>query len=91
MLFSEFVAWSIIVVTATVLFSHGVTNIESAADAAKALEPLVQTFPHAGLISKCIFAIGIVGVGLVSVPILAGSAAYALSEALGWREGLNLK
>lgn len=91
MLFSEIATWSIIVVTATVLNAHGVTNIETAADAAKALEPLVDSFPHAGTLAKLIFAVGIVGLGMLSIPVLAGSAAYALSEALSWREGLNLK
>jgi NRAMP (natural resistance-associated macrophage protein)-like metal ion transporter len=91
MLFSEIVTWSIIAVGATVLHANGVTDIKTAADAAKALEPLVQTFPNAGYLSKVIFASGIVGLGLLAVPVLAGSAAYALSEALNWRGGLNLK
>lgn len=91
MLFSEIGTWSIIVVGATVLHAHGVTDIKTAADAASALEPLVKSFPHAGYIAKFIFAVGIIGLGLISVPILAGSAAYALSEAFDWREGLNLK
>lgn len=91
MLASEIVTWSIILVTATVLHPKGVTDITTAADAAKALEPLVQSFPHAGYLAKLIFAIGIIGLGLLSVPILAGSAAYALCEALNWNEGLNLK
>lgn len=91
MLFSEIVTWSIIVVAATVLHSNGVTTINTAADAAKALEPLVQTFPHAGFLAKLIFAIGIIGLGMLAVPVLAGSAAYALSETFNWREGLNLK
>lgn len=91
MLFSEFGTWSIIIVGASVLHTHGVTDIKTAADAAKALEPLVQTFPHAGHLAKMIFALGIIGLGLLSVPVLAGSAAYALSEAFNWREGLNLK
>lgn len=91
MFFSELAAWSIMVVTATVLHAHGVTDIKTAADAAKALEPFVQSFPNAGYMAKFIFAIGIIGLGLLSVPILAGSAAYALSEALSWRNGLDLK
>lgn len=91
MLFSEIATWSILVVSATVLHAHGVTDIKTAADAAKALEPLVQTFPHAGYLAKLIFAIGIIGLGLLSVPVLAGSAAYALSEAFNWKEGLYLK
>jgi len=91
MLFSEVVTWSIIVVAATVLHAHGIVDIKTAADAAKALEPLVQSFPNAGYTAKVIFSIGIIGLGLLAVPVLAGSAAYALSEALNWREGLNLK
>lgn len=91
MLFSQFTAWSIIIVAATVLNQNGITNIDSAADAARALEPLVSSFSNAGLIAKVIFAIGIIGLGLLAVPVLSGSASYALSEAMSWREGLNLK
>ncbi|MCL6102888.1 MAG: divalent metal cation transporter [Bacteroidetes bacterium] len=91
MIFSEFATWSIIVVAATVLHQNGITNVTSAADAAKALEPLVQTFPYAGFLSKLIFATGIIGLGLLGIPILSGSAAYALSEAFNMKEGLNLK
>jgi NRAMP (natural resistance-associated macrophage protein)-like metal ion transporter len=91
MAFSEFATWSIIVVAATVLHSNGITDVASAADAAKALEPLVQTFPNAGFLAKLIFAIGIIGLGLLGIPVLSGSAAYALSEAFDMKEGLNLK
>ncbi len=91
MLFSNIVTWCIIVTTATVLNSHGVTNIATSADAAKALEPLVHTFPNAGFIAKAIFAIGVIGLGLLAVPVLSGSASYAVSEALNWRASLNLK
>ncbi|MCL5438879.1 MAG: divalent metal cation transporter [Patescibacteria group bacterium] len=91
MLFSELGTWAIIVVSATVLHANGITNIASAADAAKAIEPLVSSFPNAGLLAKLIFAIGIIGLGLLSVPVLAGSAAYALSESFNWKEGLYLK
>ncbi len=91
MLFSQLVMLSIIITTASVLNANGVTNIETAADAAKALEPLVSTFPNAGLMAKSIFAIGVVGVGLLAVPVLAGSASYALSESLRWHEGLSQK
>jgi NRAMP (natural resistance-associated macrophage protein)-like metal ion transporter len=91
MIFSEFATWSIIVVAATVLHQNGITNIASAADAAKALEPLVQTFPYAGFLAKLIFAVGIIGLGLLGIPILSGSAAYALTEAFNMKEGLNLK
>nr|MBI5455674.1 divalent metal cation transporter [Candidatus Levybacteria bacterium] len=91
MFFSEIITWFIIITTASVLNSHGVTNISTASQAAKALEPLVSTFPNAGFLSKTIFAAGIIGIGLMSVPVLAGSASYALSEAFNWKEGLNLK
>jgi Mn2+/Fe2+ NRAMP family transporter len=91
MFLSEAATWSIIVTTATVLHANGVTTIDTAADAARALEPLAQGFPHAGYLAKVIFATGIVGLGLLAVPVLAGSAAYALSEAFGWREGLDRK
>jgi Mn2+/Fe2+ NRAMP family transporter len=91
MLFSNVSAWFIIVVGAVVLGANGVTNISSAADAAKALEPLVQGFPNAGYIAKVIFAVGVIGIGLMSVPVLAGSSSYAISEAVNWREGLFRK
>ncbi len=91
MLFSEVGTWSIIVVTATVLNAHGFTDIKTAADAAKALEPLVSSFPNAGYLAKFIFAIGIIGLGLLSVPVLAGSAAYAFAEAFNLNEGLYRK
>ncbi|HMT55995.1 MAG TPA: divalent metal cation transporter, partial [Candidatus Saccharibacteria bacterium] len=63
----------------------------TAADAARALEPLVEGFPNAGLIAKLIFSTGIIGLGLLAVPVLAGSSSYAISEAFGWREGLYRK
>lgn len=91
MFFSQAAAWCIIVVTAVVLFSHGKTDIKSAADAAAAIEPLVKSFPNAGFVAKFIFAVGILGLGLLSIPILAGSGAYALAEAFEWKEGLNHK
>ncbi|NTV30440.1 divalent metal cation transporter [candidate division WWE3 bacterium] len=81
-------AWFIVIVCGSVLFSHGITEINSAADAALALEPLVSHFPNAGLIAKLIFSIGILGLGLLAIPTLAGSASYAISETMGWREGL---
>jgi NRAMP (natural resistance-associated macrophage protein)-like metal ion transporter len=81
-------AWFIMLTCGTVLFSHGITEINSAADAAKALEPLVQGFPNAGLMAKILFSVGVIGLGLLAVPVLAGSSSYAISESLGWREGL---
>jgi NRAMP (natural resistance-associated macrophage protein)-like metal ion transporter len=91
MLFSNVTAWIIIVVAAVVLNGNGITNINSASDAAKALEPLVQGFPNAGYIAKFIFSIGIIGIGLLSVPVLAGSSSYAISETFNWHEGLFRK
>lgn len=91
MVFSEVATWSIIVVAATVLHTHGITDIKTSADAAKALEPLVHTFPNAGYVAKVIFAIGIIGLGLMSIPVLAGSAAYAFTEVFRWNEGLDQK
>lgn len=84
-------AWFIVVACSSVLFQNGITEITSASDAARALEPLVEGFPHAGLIAKIIFSVGIIGVGLLAVPVLAGSSAYAISETLGWKEGLYRK
>ena len=91
MLFSNVTAWFIIIVGAVVLGSNGVHTINSAADAAKALEPLVKGFPNAGYIAKLIFSVGIIGIGLLSVPVLAGSSSYAITETFNWREGLFRK
>jgi NRAMP (natural resistance-associated macrophage protein)-like metal ion transporter len=85
MVYAEVIQWFIIITTATVLFSHGIKNIGTAADAAKALEPF------AGSYAKDVFAIGVVGIGLLAIPVLAGSASYALSEIFGWKEGLYRK
>jgi len=83
--FSHLVALFIILATAAALNAHGITTIDSAAQAAEALKPL------AGKMAFALFAIGIIGTGLLAVPILAGSAAYAVSETFGWVEGLNRK
>ena len=91
MIISEITTWSIMVVAGTVLHNSGITDVKTAADAAKALEPLVHSFPNAGYLSKFIFSIGIIGLGFLAVPILSGSAAYAVSEAVNWKSGLNLK
>ena len=91
MLSSQAATWCIIVVAATVLNHNGVTNVGTAAQAAQAIEPFVHTFPHAGFLAKLIFAIGIIGLGSLAVPVLSASASYAISEALSWKEGLNLK
>jgi len=82
MALSNLVALFIVLTTAATLNAHGVTNVETSADAAKALRPIAGEFAFA------VFALGIVGTGLLAVPVLAGSAAYALAETLGWRTGL---
>lgn len=88
---SQLGSWFMIITAAVVLHENGVTTIGTAADAAKALEPLVQGFPHAGTLAKLLFAIGVIGMGLLGIPVLAGSVAYAVSDAFGWREGLDYK
>jgi len=80
--FSNLISWFIIVTTAATLNAHGITDIQTSAQAAEALRPI------AGVFTFAIFAAGIVGIGLLAVPVLAGSAAYALGEALGWPTGL---
>lgn len=89
MITAELVQWFIIITTGSVLFSHGMTTINTAADAARALEPLVRSFPNSGQVARDLFAVGIVGLGLLGIPVLAGSAAYALAEAFGWQQGLS--
>jgi NRAMP (natural resistance-associated macrophage protein)-like metal ion transporter len=80
--------WFIVTTTSATLHANGITNITSASDAARALEPLVRTFPNAGKVAQVIFAVGIIGTGLLAVPVLAGASAYSVAEAFGWREGL---
>jgi NRAMP (natural resistance-associated macrophage protein)-like metal ion transporter len=90
MIFSEITAWCILLTTGEVLHANGVTDIKSAAQAASAIRPLVRTFPHAGKISEVLFALGILGTGALAVPIFAATSSYALSELMGWKEGLAL-
>jgi Mn2+/Fe2+ NRAMP family transporter len=85
MFVSDLTAYFIILATAVTLHVSGVTDIETAAQAASALRPL------AGEFAFLLFAIGILGVGLIGVPVLAGSAAYAFAEAMGWKSGLERK
>jgi NRAMP (natural resistance-associated macrophage protein)-like metal ion transporter len=85
MFFSNVVMYFIILATAATLFKAGQTDINSAADAARALEPLVGPW------AKVLLALGLIGAGFLAVPILTGSAAYALSEVFGWRYGLDRK
>jgi Mn2+/Fe2+ NRAMP family transporter len=82
MFYSDLTAYFIILATAVTLHVAGVTDIQSAAQAAGALRPLAGNFAF------MLFALGILGVGLLGVPVLAGSGAYALAEAMGWRYGL---
>jgi Mn2+/Fe2+ NRAMP family transporter len=80
---SNLIGLFIIITTAATLNAHGVTDIQTSAQAAEALRPISGAFAFA------VFAAGIIGTGLLAVPVLAGSAAYALGEALGWRIGLG--
>ncbi|MBB6108651.1 NRAMP (natural resistance-associated macrophage protein) metal ion transporters [Mucilaginibacter lappiensis] len=91
MIISEVTTWCIILVGATVLHQSGVKDVKTAADAAKALEPLVHSFPNAGFLAKLIFSVGIIGLGFLAIPVLSGSAAYAVSEAFDWKASLNIK
>jgi Mn2+/Fe2+ NRAMP family transporter len=83
MFVSALTAYFIILATALTLHASGIKNIDSAAKAASALKPVAGDFAYV------LFAIGIIGVGLLAVPVLAGSAAYAASETMGWQEGLE--
>ncbi|MGN6629195.1 MAG: NRAMP family divalent metal transporter [Candidatus Nitrosocosmicus sp.] len=89
--FAHFITWAIIITTAGSLHNHGITEIQSAEQAAKSLEPLVKSFPNSGEISKSIFAIGIIGTGLLAIPVLAASTAYSLSDTFRWKQGLSKK
>ena len=84
MFFSNLIAFFIIVTTAATLNAHGVTHINTAAQAAEALRPI------AGELTFALFAGGIIGTGLLAVPVLAGSAAYAVAESFGLRGSLEL-
>jgi Mn2+/Fe2+ NRAMP family transporter len=85
MFYSDLVAFFIMLATAVTLHTAGVTNIQTAAQAANALRPL------AGEFAFLLFTVGIVGVGLLAVPVLAGSGAYALADTMGWPSGLGRK
>lgn len=88
---AQAIFWFIIITSASTLHNNGVTNISSAQEAARALEPLVKGFPYSGQIAGGLFTAGIIGTGLLAVPALAGSASYAISESFGWKEGLYKK
>jgi Mn2+/Fe2+ NRAMP family transporter len=85
MLFSNLVMYFIILTTGTVLFKGGITEINSVEQAAKALEPL------AGKLSYLLFALGIIGTGLLAIPVLTGCLSYMLSETFNWNGGLDKK
>ncbi|WP_249780614.1 divalent metal cation transporter [Bradyrhizobium sp. dw_78] len=85
MILSNVIAFSIILTTAAVLNAHGITNINSATQAAEALRPLAGDFTF------LLFALGIIGTGMLAIPVLAGSAAYGVSEAYGWPATLEAK
>jgi Mn2+/Fe2+ NRAMP family transporter len=91
MFFSQLIMWSIILTTAGALHSHGITQMQTSEQVAKALEPLLKSFPYAGQISNVMFALGIIGIGLLAIPVLAGASAYALSDTFGWEQGLKKK
>ena len=80
---SNFVSFCIIVTTAATLHLHGITDIQTSEEAATALRPI------AGQLAFVVFACGIVGTGLLAIPVLAGSAAYAVAEAMQWTYGLG--
>jgi Mn2+/Fe2+ NRAMP family transporter len=85
MIFSNAIAFFIILTTAAVLNAGGITNIQTAAQAAEALRPL------AGELTFLLFALGIIGTGLLAIPVLASSAAYGVAEAFGWPVTLEAK
>jgi Mn2+/Fe2+ NRAMP family transporter len=84
MAFSNLIAFFIMLTTAATLHAHGVTDIQTSAQAAEALRPIVGNFAF------LLFALGIIGTGLLAVPVLAGSAAFAVAESFRWRHGLDL-
>ena len=83
--FSNLIAFFIILSTAVTLHTAGITQIETSAQAAQALRPI------AGDLTFALFAMGIIGTGLLAVPVLAGSAAYAMADSFGWNQGLERK
>jgi NRAMP (natural resistance-associated macrophage protein)-like metal ion transporter len=85
MFFTNFIFFFIILTAGTELFPKGITNVETVDQAALALKPLV------GQSAYLLFAVGVIGTGLLAIPVLAGALSYMLSEAFGWKEGLNKK
>ena len=85
MVISQAVTWAIIATSAATLNAHGITNVQSATEAARALQPLAGTFAF------LLFALGMIGTGMLAIPVLASSAAYALKEVFGFRGDLAAK
>ncbi len=85
MLLSNLVMFFMILTAASVLFPHGVRQIDTVDQAAKALEPLT------GKLTSYIFALGVLGTGMLAIPVLAGSQSYMLAETFGWKAGLDKK
>lgn len=85
MFFSNMIMFFIIAACAATLYAHGITNIATADQAALAIRPF------GGVLTYFLFAVGIIGTGLLAIPVLAGSSAYAIAESFRWREGLNKK
>ena len=85
MFFSNLVSFFIILTAGSVMFPAGIQNISTVQEAAMALRPL------AGDMSYLLFSVGVIGTGLLSIPVLAGAMSYMVSEAFGWKEGLNKK
>lgn len=91
MFISALGCWAIIIISGTVLHGSGITEVKSSSDVAKALEPLVQVFPGSGNLATIFFSVGVLGLGLLAIPILAASAGYAFSEVFNWKNGLHCK
>ncbi len=85
MLFSNLVMFFIILTTGTVLYDGGIRQIDTVEQAAKALQPLAGDFAYV------LFAIGVIGTGLLAIPVLSGSLSYIISETFGWEQGLDKK
>ena len=84
-IYSNIISFFIIIATASVLHANGVTNIVTAGDAARALEPF------AGPLAKYLFAVGIIGAGFLAIPVLVASTGYAIAEAFSWHDSLSDK
>ena len=85
MLFSNLVMFFIILTTGTVLFNGGIHQIDTVEQAAQALKPLAGNFAY------LLFAVGVIGTGLLAIPVLSGSLSYIISETFGWKQGLDKK